>query len=39
MLATLPRATLLELDAAHNVPLDRPQELGDAVVSFARAIR
>ena len=36
MLETLARATLLELDAAHNVPLDRPRELADAVVAFAR---
>ena len=32
---TLPDAELLELDAAHNVPLDRPGELADAVVRFA----
>ncbi len=28
-------ARLLELDAGHNVPLDRPQELAQAVVAFA----
>ena len=39
MLATLTHAKLLELDAAHNVPLDRPGELAEAVVSFARGIR
>ena len=37
MRATLPHAKLIELDAAHNVPLDRPRELADAVVAFARA--
>ena len=36
MLERLPRATLLELDAGHNVPLDRARELADAVVAFAR---
>jgi pimeloyl-ACP methyl ester carboxylesterase len=37
MLATLPHARLVELDARHNVPLDRPRELADAVVDFARS--
>ena len=32
----LPDARLLELDAGHNVQLDRPAELADAVVAFAR---
>ena len=32
---TIPDAELIELDAAHNVPLDRPRELADAVVRFA----
>lgn len=32
---TIPRAELIELDAAHNVALDRPRELADAVVAFA----
>lgn len=35
MLTTLRDARLLELDAAHNVALDRPTELADAVVRFA----
>jgi len=37
MLTTLRDARLVELDARHNVPLDRPRELADAVVRFARA--
>lgn len=37
MLVTIPRATGLELDAGHNVQLDRPAELANAVVAFARA--
>jgi pimeloyl-ACP methyl ester carboxylesterase len=32
MVETLRNGTLLELDAGHNVPLDRPRELADAVV-------
>ena len=32
---TIPRAELIELDAAHNVPLDRPRELAQAVVDLA----
>ena len=36
LVATIPAARLLELDAAHNVALDRPRELADAVVEFAR---
>ncbi len=39
MLKTLPQARLVELDAAHNVPLDRPRELADAVLAFARETR
>lgn len=35
LVAAIPNARLLELDAAHNVPLDRPRELADAVVAFA----
>ena len=31
-------ASLLELDAGHNVPLDRPDELADAVIAFAAAL-
>ena len=34
---TIPRAELLELDAAHNVPLDRPREVAEAVVAFSRS--
>jgi pimeloyl-ACP methyl ester carboxylesterase len=37
MVDTLRSGRLLELDAGHNVPLDRPAELADAVVAFARA--
>ena len=36
MLRTLPDARLLELDARHNVPLDQPRALGDAIVRFAK---
>ena len=36
MIATLTDATLIELDAAHNVALDQPKELADAVVDFAK---
>ena len=36
MRATLKNARLVELDAGHNVALDRPRELADAVVQFAR---
>jgi pimeloyl-ACP methyl ester carboxylesterase len=35
MLVTLPHARLVELDAGHNVALDRPAELAEAVVRFA----
>ena len=35
MVATMPDARLLELDARHNVHLDRPAELAEAVVAFA----
>lgn len=34
MVAALPTGRLLELDARHNVPLDRPRELADAVMRF-----
>ena len=37
MTETLADGRLLELDAGHNVALDRPKELADAVVAFARA--
>jgi len=35
MLATIPDARGLELDAGHNVQLDRPRELADAIVALA----
>ena len=35
MLATIPNVTGLELDAGHNVQLDRPAELAEALVRFA----
>ncbi len=38
MVERLPDARLLELDAGHNVHLDRPVELADAVVAFVRAV-
>ena len=37
MLATIPNAHGRELDAGHNVQLDRPNELADAIVAFARS--
>jgi pimeloyl-ACP methyl ester carboxylesterase len=37
MLETIPNARLVDLDAGHNVALDRPRELADVVVDFARA--
>lgn len=37
MLDTIPNARGLELDAGHNVQLDRPRELADAIVAFARS--
>jgi pimeloyl-ACP methyl ester carboxylesterase len=36
MLETIPNAMGLELDAGHNVQLDRPRELADAIVALAR---
>ena len=36
MIKTLADGRLVELDAGHNVALDRPKELADAVVAFAR---
>ena len=36
MVDALPDARLVELDAGHNVHLDRPAELAEAVVAFAR---
>src|SRR5437867_1979914 len=35
MAQTLANGRLMELDAGHNVPLDRPRELADAVVVLA----
>ena len=37
MLETLPDGRLVDLDSGHNVALDRPRELADLVVDFARA--
>jgi pimeloyl-ACP methyl ester carboxylesterase len=37
MLETIPHVTGLELPAGHNVQLDRPRELADAIVALARA--
>lgn len=37
MLETIPHATGLELDAGHNVQLDRPRELAAAVLELARS--
>lgn len=37
MIETMPDARLLELDAGHNVQLDQPQALADAVVAFGRS--
>jgi pimeloyl-ACP methyl ester carboxylesterase len=38
-LAPLRHGTLIELDAAHNVPLDQPQALADEIVRFATVTR
>jgi pimeloyl-ACP methyl ester carboxylesterase len=38
MLTMLRDARLVELDAGHNVALDRPRELADAVLNFARGV-
>ncbi len=35
MLRTLPHARLVELDTGHNVALERPRELADAILQFA----
>ncbi len=35
MVAAIPDARLVELDAGHNVQLDRPTELAEAIVAFA----
>jgi pimeloyl-ACP methyl ester carboxylesterase len=37
MLETIPQVTGLELDAGHNVQLDRPAELAEAIVRLAQA--
>ncbi len=39
MVAALRKGRLLELDAGHNVPLDRPRELANAIVGLAREVR
>ena len=36
MLSVIPHVSGLELDAGHNVQLDRPAELAEAIVRFAR---
>lgn len=38
MLTTVTHGRLVELDAGHNVALDRPRELAEAVVAFAREV-
>jgi pimeloyl-ACP methyl ester carboxylesterase len=38
MIATLSNARLVELDAGHNVALDRPKELAEEVLRFAREV-
>jgi hypothetical protein len=38
MLTSLRDARLIEMDAGHNVALDRPRELAEAVVSFVRDV-
>jgi len=37
MIETMPDARLLELDAGHNVQLDQPLALADAVVAFGKS--
>ena len=36
MVRSLADGRLMELDAGHNVPLDRPRELADATVVLAK---
>ena len=36
MVETVANTRLIELEAGHNVALDRPKELADAVVAFVR---
>jgi pimeloyl-ACP methyl ester carboxylesterase len=36
MVKTVADGQLLELDAGHNVALDRPRELAEAVIEFSR---
>ena len=38
MLATLKHGSLLELEAGHNVALDQPQALANAIVEFAQRL-
>jgi pimeloyl-ACP methyl ester carboxylesterase len=35
MIQTLPDGRLVELEAGHNVALDRPTELAETIVAFA----
>jgi pimeloyl-ACP methyl ester carboxylesterase len=39
MLGTVPHVTGLEVDAGHNVQLDRPSELAEAIVGLGRELR
>ena len=38
MIEAIPNARLLELDAGHNVQLDQPTALAEAIVAFAREV-
>ncbi len=35
MVAVMPQARLIEVDAGHNVPLDRPKETAEAIIEVA----
>jgi esterase len=39
MVRSVPDGRLMEVDAGHNVPLDRPRELADAAVVLATEVR
>jgi esterase len=39
MIKTLADGRLIQLDAGHNIALDRPKELAEAVIAFAREAR
>jgi pimeloyl-ACP methyl ester carboxylesterase len=39
MVRSVPDGRLMEVDAGHNVPLDRPRELADATVVLATEVR